>query len=81
MYRGFGSDQHEKKNALRTSGYWIVAVIKGSTLSSPDKWPERKTDMNVNVPATVDSVQKRRRIAEVTSPHFLHVHCKLSTTK
>ena len=35
MYRGLGSDQHERKNALKTSGYWIVAVIRDNTLSSP----------------------------------------------
>ena len=35
MYRGLGSDQHERKNALKTSGYWIVAVIRDNTLSLP----------------------------------------------
>ena len=35
MYRGLGSDQQERKNALKTSGYWIVAVIRDNTLSSP----------------------------------------------
>ena len=61
-YRGLGSDQQDKKNAATTIGYWIEAVINGSTLDSPDKCPELITERNVKVPEIALKVQKKERM-------------------
>ena len=76
MYLGLGSAQHDKKKAAKTSGYWTVAVIRGKTLSWPDKCPEFSTDRKVKAPAAADRNQNRRRMAEVTKPDFFPVYCK-----
>ena len=54
-------------------------VIKGSTLASPDKCPERIADRKVKVSEATLRVQKENRILEVTRPYFLHSHWRIST--